>query len=261
MNTAETESHETNIDTLEAVLTRGTEAPATEIDIAVRRLHWLSPLDDLDRAAIRRHTGVVMTHRVGADLGDDGDSTSRFLLSGWACRVRDTPWGDRQILDFLLPGDPVGFSIHPSLGGLYRVVALTRGSSVDAISLRDRVRGDPDSYPSFKASCAREERLRASRMLDHTTRLGSVSATRAMVHLLLEFRRRLAEVGLLDGDRFPMPLSQESIREALGITVTQVYRILTQLRRDGLIRLGPGWAEIPDLSALAGFAGLDPRKA
>lgn len=263
MSTVEPAIYEAPSTTLNSAL--GYEADISPIDIAEmglvrRRLSFFSPLDDIDEASLRRHTGSPITHRVGADLGDDGDSTSRFLISGWACRVRDTPWGGRQILDFLLPGDQIGFSLSPHLGGLYRVVALTRGVSVDALSLRDRVRTDPETYPTFRTVCTREERARACRMLDHTTRLGSVSATQAMVHLLLELRRRLSEIDQLTGDRFPMPLSQESIRESLGITVTQVYRILTQLRKDGLIRLGQGWAEIPDPRALASFAGLDPRK-
>ena len=231
------------------------------VDVAVRRLNGLASVQDVDSQTVRRHTGPALSHRIGADLGDDSDVACRLMVSGWACRVRDTPWGGRQILDFVLPGDSIGLSINPPLGGLYRIVALTRGFSVNATGLRDLIRDDPMGHPALRAACLREERVRAVRILDHTARLGGVSATQAMAHLLLELRRRLAEVDLLQGDRFPMPLSQEALHEALGITVTQVYRILTQLRRDGLIRLGPGWAEIKSPEALAEFAGLDPRKA
>ena len=231
------------------------------IDLAIARLERLSPLDEHEKDAVRRHCGPPVQHRLGADLGDDSDGTCRFLVSGWACRVRENPWGGRQILEFMLPGDAVGYSATPRLTGMYRVVALTRGASIDATALRQHVRGDPQAYPGLVSACQQWERAKTGRMHEHTARLGGASASQAMAHLLLEFRARMAEIGQLEGERFPMPLSQETLHEALGITSTQVYRVLTQLRRDGLISLGSGWAEIPCPATLASAAGLEAWRA
>jgi CRP-like cAMP-binding protein len=233
-------------------------APDELVKLAIRRLDRHSRLDDGDEGFVRDTLDATSRHGIGADLGDDGDGACRLLLSGWACRVSTTPWGGRQILDFVLPGDFVGLSLHPRVDGLYRVISLGRSTTIDARRLRDRLRLDPAARPALQRACLQEERTTAARMVQHTGRLGGPSAAQAMAHLLLELRGRLADIGLLDGERFPMPLSQEHLHEALGITVTQVYRVLSQMRRDRLILLGPGWAEICNPSAFAAAAGLKP---
>jgi CRP-like cAMP-binding protein len=229
----------------------------TTLDPVLRRMERTAFMGEAERHLVHALTGPAVAHRLGADLGDDGDSRCRFLVSGWACRVCDTPWGARQILDFVLPGDPIGVTLSPKLDGLYRVIAITRGATVDASALRDRMRAEADAYPQIRGACAAEDRVATARMMSHITRLGAPTATQGLVHLLLELRARMAQIGMLEDERFPMPLSQENLHEALGITVTQVYRILTQLRRDGLIRMGPGWTEIANPAALAAAAGLD----
>ncbi len=229
---------------------------ADPLETAFRRLDRLSPIDDGDRELVLASLGAKSDHRVGADLGDDGDVSCRLRLSGWACRISETPWGGRQILDFILPGDSIGLSLRPRLDGLYRIVVLSRAVTIDARALREQLRGNGPAYSNLRRACEQEERHTALRMVEHTSRLGGPSATQAMAHLLLELRGRLSEVGELDGERFPMPLSQENLHHALGITVTQVYRVLTQMRKDGLIVLGSGWAEICNPIALAAAAGL-----
>ncbi len=231
------------------------------LDIAITRLARQAELDAVEIDALQRFCGPALKHRVGADLGDDSDISCRFLLSGWACRIRETPWGDRQILAFLLPGDAIGLSSTPGMGGLYRVIALTRGVSVDASELRQQIRAEPHAYPGLMRASLQWERGKATRMLEHMARLGCATAAQAMAHLLLELRSRMSDVGMLHGTRFPMPLSQETLHEALGITPTQVYRVLTQLRRDQLIALNSGWVDIPDPAALAHAAGLEAWKA
>lgn len=226
------------------------------VELPLRRLDGFHPLERVDRDLVLGSLGAWSEHRAGADLGDDGDQSCRLLVSGWACRVSETAWGGRQILDFVLPGDAIGLSVRPRLEGLYRIITLNRGATIDARTIRDRLRAGGGSFLGLNRACQREELATARRMVGHTTRLGGVSASQAMAHLLLELRERLAQVDLLAGPRFPMPLSQENLHQALGITSTQVYRILSQLRKDGLILLGPGWAEIPDPSALAAAAGL-----
>ncbi len=227
------------------------------MDVAIRRLERLARLDEFEKEAVRSLCGPLLPHRLGADLGDDSDGSCRFLVNGWACRVRETPWGGRQILEFMLPGDAVGYSPAPGLNGMYRAIALTRGASVDASSLRQQVRSDPNAFPGLTNACQQWERGKALRMHEHTVRLGGASASQAMAHLLLELRGRMNEIGQLEGTRFPMPLSQDTLHEALGITSTQVYRVLTQLKRDGLVAIGSGWADIPNPAKLARAAGLE----
>ena len=85
-------------------------------------------------------------------------------------------------------------------------------------------------------------------------RLGRQTGYERTAHLLLELGDRLAAAGLGDGRRFPMPLTQESLADALGLSVVHVNRILQQLRRERLIELRSGEAVLIERDLLVGVA-------
>ena len=229
------------------------EAPWAEP--VLRRLRSLACLEDGDLELAAAGLGSPVQHRAWVDLGDDGGRVCRFLVSGWACRVHVTPWGARQILDVLLPGDAIGFA-RGQPEGLWRVLALTPGSVCDATDLRALAPEEDPAHARLAQAAAVLERERTERMLDHMGRIGGGTAYQALGHLFLELRARLAVVGLIEDERCPMRLTQKVLAETLGITSVQVNRVLGQFRREGLIMMGPGWADMPDLEGLAMAIGL-----
>ena len=70
---------------------------------------------------------------------------------------------------------------------------------------------------------------------DQIVRLGRMNGLERMAHLLLELRRRLSRVGLANGQSFPMPLRQEALADALGMSTVHVNRTMQQLRHKKLI--------------------------
>ena len=70
--------------------------------------------------------------------------------------------------------------------------------------------------------------------------VGQRPAPSRLAHTLVELRRRLASSGRAAGDTFEMPLTQEQISEALGITPVHANRIIRQLRDDEDRRDQPG---------------------
>ena len=66
-------------------------------------------------------------------------------------------------------------------------------------------------------------------------RLGRQTAYERMAHLLLELHGRLAEIGEARGESFHLPIKQEVLADALGLSLVHVNRTLQQMRRDGLI--------------------------
>jgi CRP-like cAMP-binding protein len=75
-----------------------------------------------------------------------------------------------------------------------------------------------------------------------------------MAHLLLELFQRLDRVGLVADDSFGLPLTQEMMGDALGLSVVHVNRTLRVLREDGLATVGLGRATIHDPEALSAVA-------
>jgi Crp-like helix-turn-helix domain len=70
-------------------------------------------------------------------------------------------------------------------------------------------------------------------------------------HMLLELFFRLKTVGLTDGMSFHMPLTQELIGDALGLTTIHVNRTLRLLREDHLIDVVGKRVTIRDFEALS----------
>jgi CRP-like cAMP-binding protein len=220
---------------------------------ALLRLQKLGPLPESDREALRRAGTYSETAPAGAELQQEGRcGCPRILISGFACRQRVLADGRRQIFDFLIPGDLIGAAPDRPLAQ-EAVAALTTVETAPAPVLRDCA-VDPMRFPGLSAAvarCARQEQLR---LLDHVVRLGRQTGYERTAHLLLELGDRLAAAGLGDGRRFPMPLTQESLADSLGLSVVHVNRILQQLRRERLIELRSGEAVLIERELLAGIA-------
>ena len=75
--------------------------------------------------------------------------------------------------------------------------------------------------------------------IEHLTDVGRRTALERVAHFLLELRVRFRSIGLGDARSFPMPLTQELLADALGLSVPHVNRTLRQLRDDDLGRLRP----------------------
>ncbi|HEV2533282.1 Crp/Fnr family transcriptional regulator [Phenylobacterium sp.] len=218
------------------------------VDPIIRRLRSLANLTDSDVELVRGLTERRERHGPGEQLIAEGDGAGRprFVVSGWACRQRLMPDGRRQIFSLLLPGDGVGFGARPSLSS---VVALTALETVDASVLQDTVRrgASPGLARALAAADLREDAL----LLDHAVRLGRLTAFERVAHFMLELQQRLEIAGLGDRQRFPLPLTQEILADALGLSIVHVNRTLQQLRRAGLIELRSGVAILREPEALA----------
>ena len=78
----------------------------------VRRLGALAALDDDAIAALQDALGRSFAVPVRQELLHEGEPISRstVMVKGWAARTRCLEDGRRQIINFVLPGDLVGFT-------------------------------------------------------------------------------------------------------------------------------------------------------
>lgn len=194
----------------------------------------------------------------GAEIYGDAAARARppgrtaIIVSGWAYEVRILFDGRRQIFSFLLPGDSIILS-KASDFAVHAVIALTAVEVVDASALGGARVGLGNPIAAFAdAARAREERL-----LDHIVRLGRQSAYERVVHLLLELRERLEVVGLVKEESFRLPLTQEIMADALGLSIVHINRTLQQLRREGMIELKTRGLTLRKPRLLAEIAGYE----
>jgi CRP-like cAMP-binding protein len=185
-------------------------------------------------------------------------SAPRIVISGWACRQRTLGDGRRQIVSFVLPGDPCHSLERPTIPGMCTVVALTAVVVADARVVETAVNEQRSDYPGL-ASAVRLLATHENLLLqDHIVRLGRQTAYERVVHLLLELRERLGTVSMVAQNVFPLPLTQEVLADALGLSIVHVNRTLQQIRRDGMLEFRGGSVTILDLDAMYAVADFMP---
>lgn len=209
----------------------------------VRRLKRFGPLHDDDLDALEGRLGRIEAYPAGKDLELTG-SPPMFLLSGWACLAHSLRDGRRQILAFLLPGDSVGFDLLTRSQRTVEAVALTPLKVRYAQS--NFAAGTERLGRAFAGAAAAQQ----GRMIDQMVRLGRQTAYERMAHLLLELHGRLAEIGETRGDSFHLPVKQEILADALGLSLVHVNRTLQHMRRDHLIDMRGAQMTLLDRAAL-----------
>ena len=176
----------------------------------------------------------------------------RALLSGWACRQRILSDGRRQILGFLLPGDLIGMCQHGNPLASTTILAITE---VITCTVPTTAAGS-----GLAEAYARSAALEEHYFLNHITRLGRLNASERLADWLLETQERLALVGPLVAEQFPLPLTQEMLADALGLTSVHVNRTLQAMRRDGLLISRGGTISFPDRTRLAKSVDYRPAR-
>ena len=86
---------------------------------------------------------------------------------------------------------------------------------------------------------------------------GRRKAYGALAHMLCELHARLSRVGLVENDQFELPVTQEEIADALGLSPVHISRMLQRLRKQGLITLKGRLLSILDGQGLSGAGGFD----
>jgi CRP-like cAMP-binding protein len=166
----------------------------------------------------------------------------RALLSGWACRQRILLDGRRQILSFLLPGDLIGICQQSNPVAATSILAVS-----DVVTCRAPV-AEPRS--GLAEAYARSATLEEHHFLAQITRLGRLDARERVADWVLETRERLMLVDLSSADTFALPVTQEMLADARGLTTVHINRTLGSMRVDGLVEWKAGIMTILDRGRL-----------
>jgi CRP-like cAMP-binding protein len=190
----------------------------------------------------------ILSH--GADI-----THTTLLLSGMAFRYKVMGEGCRAIIGFLVPGDFTNPMV-PSRQRLdYAVGTLTTCEVVD-VPCRT-LQALAELNPQLAEALWLSFHMDAAIQRDWTAIVSQFSADKRVANLLCEIRRRLELVGLADRKSLPLPLRQQDLADAMGLSVVHVNRVMQDLRHRELIRTGDRTVFIPDLDQLEAFAGYD----
>ena len=231
-------------------------------DIVVHRLEALAPLSP-EAVELLRRLEPSRPSPPGSDLIDERASSPRprFMIGGWAARVRWLSDGRRQNISFVTPGDAIALELHPSPIARCPTVALTQVQTLDAAEVAGALRSPDDIWAGLKEAVGIAASLDECAVLNQVVRLGRQTGFERMCHLLLELRDRMSRAGLADGQRFGLPLTQDVLGDATGLSTVHVNRILQQMRREKLVDLRNGHVELlkpEELASIADYRVIQP---
>jgi CRP-like cAMP-binding protein len=168
---------------------------------------------------------------------------------GWLLRYKILHKGGRQIVDFVLPGDIFALQACLFKSSLYSIATVT--PALLSVIMFDKIDEVFEGNPKLSKLIFWSAACEAARLAEHLTDAARRSAYERVSHLLLELFVRLKAAGLTDGMSFHMPLTQELIGDALGLTTIHVNRTLRLLRENHLIEINGKRVTILDFEALS----------
>jgi len=210
----------------------------------------LAALDQDDMAVLRLAAeaprSAVARRDMTSGLASAQDPV--LILEGWAHRSSLLADGRRQITGLLLPGDLlVSSSINGSPDATITAITPVTYCSLPAGSIAAR----SGLTQALQASRAIEEGL----LRRHIVRLGRLDALERIADWLLEIYERLEASGSCSNETMPLPLTQEIMADALGLTSVHVNRMLGVLRRENLLTIQGGRALFLDRARCRSMVG------
>jgi CRP-like cAMP-binding protein len=224
----------------------------------VVKLRAHAPLNSDDLNALGHVLNRRLTVKKGKDIVVEGYQYTGLdiIESGFAIRYTLMHKGGRQIINTLLPGDIIGFPACFFDRAIFSIMAITK-MSLHHIT-----------FEAFVELCQKRTNIamaviwfaahEAAMSAHHLVNIGRRAPLERVAHFLMEMHTRLRAVGCASDNSFEIPLSQESIGDAVGLSAPHVNRMLSELKSEGLIVMDGHQIRILDRAALQITAEFDP---
>ena len=224
----------------------------------VRKLSAFVALSEDELSVLHKLHKRRRTFVAGRDLIHQGqaDQAAYILNSGWACSYKLLQDGQRQIVDFQIPGDFLGLRsvlLHISDHTIEPITDI-EVTEVSGTDLLEAFAQTPRLAAAVLWAASRDEAM----VVEHLVNIGRRDAAERTAHFLLELGARLALVGLGTKAGYACPLTQYLLSDAVGLSAIHVNRVLRKLREDGMLTFRDGFITFDNYNRLAEFAEFDP---
>jgi CRP-like cAMP-binding protein len=176
------------------------------------------------------HSGLLASHKIAADR--------------------------EQIVAFHVPGD------FPDLQGLYAPVSdrfiISLGSSQVGLIAHSDLKGLIAASPALASIFWRETIVETTILREWICNAAARDALACIAHLVCELASRLDAIGLVSDDSFQLPLTQQDLANASGLSVVHVNRTLQELRRRRLLSWENRTVTLLNFDKLKHIAEFDP---
>jgi len=209
-------------------------------------------------AALRALPTQIRSYDTYRDIVGEGARATHCCCVevGLVSRYKTLRNGARQIVSFHIPGDMIDLEsalVMISDHGIRTHVPtkLVLIAHADILEIAAE-------YPEIGRAFWFDTLLDAAIYREWTVNVGRRSARERTAHLLLEFAARFEAAGMVNGSTFDLPVSQNDLADALGITPVHMNRTIQWLRGEELIRTHMHAVTIENWEAMSELAGFDP---
>lgn len=220
----------------------------------LRKLRLWVDLDAAHEQALLDLPHTVLVVEKNQSVVREGDAVAHcwLVLSGYCVRLKYVGTGGRQIVSIHMKGDLVDLQ-NALLGVADHSVQTLVPCKMAKLPIGP-VRQLTDTYPAIKDALWNDTLVDGSIHREWVANVGRRDAPSRIAHLLCEFALKLEAVHLGEQLHYELPMTQDQLADATGLTAIHVNRVLRALERDGLIeRVTPKSVLIGDWKKLAAF--------
>ncbi len=188
-----------------------------------------------EEAALARLEEQERPYRRGAVVIGENESPRELFIvrAGWLHSSAVLGNGSRQIMRFHFKGDIVGLPLLAFRDSPETITAVT-DVTLSPFS-RERLAGLVADHPRLAALLLALAVAGRVSLADRLASIGRTSARARVASLLCEIYRRMRVLGLAGDSGIQLPLTQEEIGDATGLTAVHVNRMMRGLAEDGVI--------------------------
>ena len=228
------------------------------LQVVIESLDRLHPLAQADRAAIETLPFRMLDCGPHHYLVREGERPlyCGLLLDGYACRHKLAANGARQIVSFHIPGDILDAQ-HLELECADHNVQTITPATVALVPKGDMQRL-VETQPTVRRALWRSSLVEASIFREWVLNVGRRDGLARVAHMLCEFATRREAARLGPPNHFELPMTQEQIGDATGLTGVHVNRMMRTLRVLGVIERDRRQITITDWDKMREVADFDP---
>jgi CRP-like cAMP-binding protein len=229
------------------------------IERAIRRLQLRAPLSEEGRRAVRDLPFTFRSLEPSSYIVREGEPPAHcaLVLGGFAYRHKITGDGARQILSVHMAGEFLDLQNSFLEVADHNVQALTRieVANIPVPALQRLAREHVDVGRAMWIDTL----IDAAIFREWIVNVGRRDSLTRIAHLLCELALRFEEAGLASRERYELPMTQEQLADATGLTPVHVNRVLKELGRLGLIDRNKRAVAIGDWEGLRNVGDFSPR--
>lgn len=220
----------------------------------LRKLRLWVKLDVAHEQALLELPHKLVTVPKNGTVVREGDPVAHcwLVLSGFCVRLKYVGTGGRQIVSIHIKGDLVDLQ-NALLGVADHSVQTLTECAMAKLPIQ-AIRRLTDDCPTIKDALWNDTLVDGSIHREWVANVGRRDAPTRIAHLLCEFALKLEAIHLGEQLDYELPMTQDQLADATGLTAVHVNRVLHALEKEGLIvRATPKSVVIGDWKKLAAF--------